>query len=48
MTAEDKLRRYIIKKYGEIDYGKTEKNIKNLSKHFESILKNGAKQRKSS
>tara|TARA_R110002020_G_scaffold128392_5_gene287792 strand:- start:1848 stop:2003 length:156 start_codon:yes stop_codon:yes gene_type:complete len=38
MTAEQKLRKYIIKKYGEIDYGKTEKNIKDFGNYVESLL----------
>ena len=39
MRAEVKLRKYIIKKYGEIAYGKTEKNIKDFGSYVESLFK---------
>ena len=45
MTAEDKLRKYIIKTYGEIDYGKTKKNIKNISKYFKDVIKDRGRKR---
>ena len=45
MITEDKLRRYIIKQYGEIDYGKTTKSIKNLSKYFEGLIKTRGRKR---
>ena len=45
MNVEDRLRKYIIKTYGEIDYGKTKKNIKNLSKYFEGLIKTRGRKR---